>query len=466
MSTRQLKWVSVVLPLFFMVTILYIRLNLVPPEYALEGTLYSMLAVALGAIAFSIVFFRIIERREEEIQESNSHLEALHQAALTLTNELDLQVVLQKVVNLSRELLNAKYGALGVADLETNRIKQFITTGISDEDRARIGPPPTGHGLLGVLNPGGKVLIVDDIRQDPRSVGFPPNHPPMRSLLGVPIKSKGEIFGNLYVADKVGVSPEGGEQLLNFNQADRQLLEKFATQAAIAIENAQLYRKTQELAVLQERERFGMALHDGIMQQVYATGLSLQEALGKIEDQPEESQQRVSQAIRDLSEVLRDLRNYIMGLRTGRYHGQDLASSLGQMARELHANTLMNVQFVPPPKVTVLSLTEEQTDELVYLVQEALNNIRKHAYARSVDLGLKREDARVTLSIDDDGVGFDLEDAAGETGNGLRNMRERALALGAEIKVWSQKGKGTHIQLSVPVSTPKEALPQATTPAV
>ncbi|HEX9597211.1 MAG TPA: GAF domain-containing protein, partial [Anaerolineales bacterium] len=167
MSTRQLKWVSVVLPLFFMVTILYIRLNLVPPEYALEGTLYSMLAVALGAIAFSIVFFRIIERREEEIQESNSHLEALHQAALTLTNELDLQVVLQKVVNLSRELLNAKYGALGVADLETNRIKQFITTGISDEDRARIGPPPTGHGLLGVLNPGGKVLIVDDIRQDP-----------------------------------------------------------------------------------------------------------------------------------------------------------------------------------------------------------------------------------------------------------------------------------------------------------
>ncbi len=461
MSTRQLKWVSVVLPLLFMVTILYVRLNLVPPEYALEGTLYSILAVALGAIIFSIVFFRIIERREEEIQESNSHLEALHQAALALTNELDLQVVLQKVVDLSRELLNAKYGALGVADLETNRIKQFITTGISDEERARIGPPPTGHGLLGVLNPGGKVLIVDDIRKDPRSVGFPPNHPPMRSLLGVPIKSKGEIFGNLYVADKVGISPEGEEQLLNFNQKDRQLLEKFATQAAIAIENAQLYRKTQELAVLQERERFGMALHDGIMQQVYATGLSLQEALGHFEDQPEESQQRVSQAIRDLSEVLRDLRNYIMGLRTGRYHGQDLTSSLAQMARELHANTLMNVKFAPPLKVAVLSLTEEQTDELVYIVQEALNNIRKHAYARNVDLELKREGDSVTLSIDDDGVGFDLQGSSDAAGNGLRNMRERALTLDAEIKVWSQKGKGTHIQLSVPVSTAKEAVPQA-----
>ncbi|HLE72642.1 MAG TPA: GAF domain-containing sensor histidine kinase [Anaerolineales bacterium] len=461
MTRRQLKWVSVVLPLLFVVAVLYVRLNLVPAEYALEGNLYAILAVSLGAVVFSIVFFGIIERREEEIHQSNLHLEALHQAALALTNQLDLQVVLQNVVDLSRELLNAKYGALGVVELETNRIKQFTTSGITDAQRALIGAPPQGHGLLGVLNPGGKTLIVDDIRKDPRSVGFPPNHPPMKSLLGVPIKSKGEIFGNLYVADKVEITPGGEERLVNFHQADCLLLEKFATQAAIAIENAQLYRKTQELAVLQERERFGMALHDGIMQQVYATGLSLQEALSNYEDQPEESQQRMSQAIGDLSEVLRDLRNYILGLRTGRYHGQDLASSLAQMARELHANTLMNVQFAPPPKVAMLNLTEEQTDELVYIVQEALNNIRKHAYARNVDLALKREGDRVRLIIDDDGVGFDLQDTADAGGNGLRNMRERALTLDAEIKVWSQKGKGTHINLSVPVSSAREAVPQA-----
>src|SRR3972149_6034550 len=159
MTTRQLKWVSVVLPLLY-----------------------------VGAILFSITFFGIIERREEEIHQSNLHLEALHQAALALTTELDLQAVLQKVVDLSCELLNARYGALGVAYLETNRIKQFITTGISDELRARIGAPPQGHGLLGVLNPGGKTLIIDDIRKDPRSAGFPPHHPPMKSLLGVPIK--------------------------------------------------------------------------------------------------------------------------------------------------------------------------------------------------------------------------------------------------------------------------------------
>jgi signal transduction histidine kinase len=365
--------------------------------------------------------------------------------------------VLQKVVDISRNLLHAKYGALGVADLETTRIKQFITSGVNDEARARIGPPPQGHGLLGVLlQPEGQPLIVGDIAKDPRSVGFPPNHPPMQSLLGVPIKSKGEIFGNLYVADRYAIGPSGEEVLLNFSKSDVQLLEKFATQAAIAIENAQLYRKTQELAVLQERERFGMALHDGIMQQVYATGLSLQEAQHQIEKNPNEAQRRVNRSINDLSQVLRDLRNYILGLRTGRYQGQNLASSLAQMARELHANTLLNVHYTPPPKITVLGLKDEQTDELVYIVQEALNNIRKHAYAQNVDLSLKRDDDHVVLTIDDDGVGFDMKNAADKGGNGLRNMGERALKLEAGIRVWSQKGKGTHIQLSVPVQPQTE----------
>jgi len=443
-----------------MVGVIYVRVTFVPPERSLEGNLYSVLVVALGATIFSIVFFGVITHREEELRQSNKQIEALHEAALALTTELDLQIVLQKVVNLSRDLLNAKYGALGVINPESNLILQFITAGISKEERALIGSPPKGRGLLGIMSPGGHALIVNDISKDARAVGFPPNHPVMHSLLGVPIKSKGEIFGNLYVADKLDPNVIEADFHTIFDESDRQLLEKFATQAAIAIENAQLYRKTQELAILQERERFGMALHDGIMQSVYATGLSLQEAQSRITKEPQEAEKRIGQSIQDLGQVLRDLRNYILGLRTGRYQGQDLASTLAQMARELHANTLMNVKFTPPPKPALLGLIEEQTDELVYIVREALNNIRKHAYARNVDLALKRDGDRVILTIDDDGVGFDLHNSADAGGNGLRNMRERALALDSEIKVWSQKGKGAHISLSVPVSAAKEALPQ------
>jgi signal transduction histidine kinase len=445
-----LKWVAVVLPVLFMMAVLYARLSFSGPD-ELQANLYAVLAVALGGIAFSIVFFAVIERREAEISQSNRNLEALHQAALALTTEVDLQLVLQKVVDLSRELLHAKYGALGVADLETNRIRQFITAGIGEAERLRIGPPPQGHGLLGVLNPGGQTLIVNDIRKDPRSIGFPPNHPPMKSLLGVPIKFKNAIFGNLYVADQYQSHPDGTEELLNFDMDDCRLLEKFATQAAIAIENAQLYRQTQELAVVRERERFGMALHDGIMQQVYATGLSLQEASRNLPTGAESAKGQVNEAIEGLGQVMRDLRNYILGLRTGRYQGQDLASSLMQMTRELRANTLMNVTFSAPPRASVLALGESQTDELVLVTQEALTNIRKHAYARNVDVALDRNQDHVTLLITDDGLGFDTAEVAAGQGNGLRNLRERAQTLGAEIKIESQKGKGTQIQLKIPV---------------
>ena len=456
MSTNRLKLISILLPALFMVGVIYVRFTFVPDERSLEGNVYATLAVALGAIVFSIFFFNIIELRESLLEERGKQIEALHESALALTTELNLQAVLQKVVELSRELLGAKYGALGVIDPGTNNILQFITAGISDAERARIGTPPKGRGLLGVISPGGLPLIVDDISKDQRSVGFPKNHPGMHSLLGVPIRSKGAIFGNLYVADKIApVDPEG---YTTFSQRDQSLLEKFATQAAIAIENAQLNRKTQELAVLHERERFGMALHDGIMQTVYAAGLSLQEGQRRMQEAPLETSQRIDQAINDLGQVLRDLRNYILGLRTGRYQGQDLSTSLGQMAEELHANTLMNVTFTPPSKVSVLGLDEVQIDELVHIAQEALTNIRKHAYARSVNVSLKRDDRSVLLDIIDDGVGFDIDSKTDAGGNGLRNMRERAEGLGAKFSVSAKKGMGTHIHLSIPIKAEKELI--------
>lgn len=453
MSTRALKWISVVLPAIFMITVIYVRLNYVPEERSLEGNLYAILVVTLGAIFFSIVFFSFIERREEELNQRSQQVEALHEAALALTTELDLQVVLQKVVDISRDLLHAKYGALGVVELGTTHIVQFITAGINPETRARIGSPPSGHGLLGVLiSPDGGALIIDDIKEDPRSIGFPRNHPPMKSLLGVPIKSKGEIFGNLYVADKFAGVPGEDEELLNFDQDDCLLLQKFATQAAIAIENAQLLRRSQELAVIHERERFGMALHDGIMQSVYAIGLSLQESRYMLKENHGDVDQRLGEATEGLGQVLRDLRNYIMGLRTGRFEGQDVSTSLGQLAAELRANTLMNVAYEHPDKTMVLGLDEPKTEELLLIAREALNNIRKHAQARNVRLSLKRADHAITLQIVDDGVGFESSLVSNTQGNGLRNMQERARALGGTLQIKSEPAHGTSLLLSIPTS--------------
>lgn len=450
LSPRALRWISALLPMGFMVGVLYWRLNYMASDRAAEGNLYALVAVALGAVVYSVTVFGLIERREEEIQMRNQQLDALHESALALTMELELQIVLQKVVDLSRELLHCKFGALGVLEADGPYIAQFIVSGLRDDEYARIGDPPRGHGLLGVIIQDGQPLIINDIRKDPRSAGFPLHHPPMHSLLGVPIKSKGEIFGNLYLADKIDPDFVEEEELINFDDGDRQLLEKFATQAAIAIENAQLYSKTQELAVLQERERFRMDLHDGIMQSVYATGLSLQEAEHSLDTQPDETRARIQQANSDLSQVLRDIRSYILGLRPDRFQGRDLSGGLEDMSRELHANTLINVAYEPSEDIP--DLDDGITAELLHIAREAFTNIRKHALARNVTVRIQPNGSALILEIQDDGRGFDRTSIQGGAGNGVLNMNQRAKSIGAEFDLASSPQKGTRIRVTIPVN--------------
>jgi signal transduction histidine kinase len=183
---------------------------------------------------------------------------------------------------------------------------------------------------------------------------------------------------------------------------------------------------------------------------VYAIGLSLQESRYMLKENRGDVDQRLGEATESLGQVLRDLRNYIMGLRTGRFEGQDVSTSLGQLAAELRANTLMNVSYEHPDKTTVLGLDEPKTEELLLIAREALNNIRKHAQARNVTLSLKRADHAITLEIVDDGIGFDPQLMSHTQGNGLRNMQERARALGGTLQISSQPAKGTSLLLSLP----------------
>jgi signal transduction histidine kinase len=448
MSTKNLKFLAIVLPVSFMLTVIYLRVSLFPAERSAEGNFFTFLVVVLGASVFSVFIFNVIEHREEEIRQRSLQLEALHEAALALTNELDLQIVLQKVVDLSRELLSAKYGALGVLEEEGGLIAQFLTSGISETTSEEIGSTPIGRGLLGVLSRGEQSLIVNDISEDERASGFPPNHPDMNSLLGVPIRSKGKVIGNLYLADKREEGDREDPQSLAFSESDRHLLEKFATQAAIAIDNAQLYRQSEELAVLKERERFSMDLHDGIMQAVYGTGLSLQEVKLDFEDSPGEAVGRIDHAIEDLGQVLRDIRNYILGLRPDRLKNQNLQTGLSEIARELRANTLLNVQVDVPQQADFPALGAEQVTEMLMIAQEAVSNVRKHAKARNVEIGFDQQNGALLLSVKDDGKGF----VSGNEGNGLPNMRERARKLKGEISFESEKGNGTEIRLIVPLA--------------
>ncbi len=446
LSPRALRWLAIVLPVAFWAIVLFVRSAFITGTYNQSGVLFELLTMAVGATVFSYWIFLVLGEREAEIQRRSMQLAALHDAAVALTTELELGTVLQKVVDLARELVHAKYGALGVLDADGRAIEQFITSGITPEQRAQMGALPRGHGLLGALIREGKTIRIPNIDKDRRSVGFPPNHPPMHSLLGVPIRFKGRVIGDLYMTDKLGRTGD----LALFTAQDQDVLEMFATQAAIAIENAQLYRQKQQLAVLEERERFGMDLHDGIIQSIYAIGLQLEDAQERIELEPREAANRVHVAILGLNDVIRDIRNYILDLRPQRFQGRDLKRGLEELARELRANTFLNVNLTADELEPNL-LSPEQTVEILHVVQEALTNIRKHARASQVELDLVRDADAVILSIEDNGVGLENARRDNGGGNGLPNMHERARAARGDLSIARGELNGTRVVLRVPV---------------
>ncbi|GBD10647.1 Hypoxia sensor histidine kinase response regulator DosT [bacterium HR23] len=462
MTLRHLRWIGFGLPAVFLVALEALRYFLLAqwwPPY-LEHIVSAGIVVA-GAFLFSYTIFRVIERMERRILEQKSQLEELHrqaqqrsaqlaalpQAGIHMTSELSIEAVLQKVVDLAREVAGARYGALAVRDDEGN-IEHFITSGLSEEERRRIGSPPTGRGILGIPLETGKPLRLRDLTQHPRSAGFPPHHPVMHSFLGVPIVYKGRALGQLYLTEKEG-APE-------FTPADEEVMVLFANQAAVAIENARLYERVKTLAVLEDRERIARDLHDSIIQSIYAVGLSLENTVEVLEEAPQEARERLNYAVDKLNDIIRDIRNFIFNLRPQVYRGKTLARGLEELVAELQLNTLMDVDLLVQEGIDRL-LTPEQTATLLQIAREGLTNIIKHARARSVRVVTQVANGSLLLRIEDDGVGFDPNAPRSAERQGLRNMHARTLSLGGDLQIESQPGHGTRLVVRVPLGVLAQA---------
>lgn len=385
-------------------------------------------------------------RKEKEIQNLRNETERLRSRLLLLSNlsrriasSLDLATVFQDVIDSACELTRARYGALGVFDA-SGSIEQFITHGVTDGERRRIGRLPEGLGVLGWLQQAQEPIRLGDLTKHPRSAGFPSNHPPMNTFLGSPIRHGEEALGNIYLTEKANAE--------EFTPEDENLLGLFAAQAAMAIRNAQLHRQVQDLAVLEERERISMDLHDGVIQSLYATGLRLEGALEDLEREPGVVGPELQGAIERLNQVIADIRNYIFHLRPGALADADLAGAVGSLLQELKVNSLANVRLIESPGAC-RGLSEEQVSELFLVAQESLTNVRKHAKAQGVIARLEQEDGLFRMIISDDGVGFDADRATG--GQGLNNMRERLQRLGGRLVVLSRAEKGTRLEIEVPL---------------
>ena len=367
----------------------------------------------------------------------------LIEAGMALASELSLDMVLLRIVELAVDLTGARYGALGVLTPDGRSIGDFITVGITPEERAALGDPPTGHGLLGALTREERPLRIPDIGADPRSVGFPPNHPPMTSLLGARIIGRGTVFGNIYLTDKHGAEM--------FDEEDERVLVVLATQAAIAVENARLYdeterkgRELQRLQVLDERERIGRELHDGVIQSLFALGMSLQGLASSSSDT--DIARRLEAAVEDVDQAIRDLRNYIFGLRPGILADRQLDQALKELATEFGARS--GVVTVVDVEGEAASSLASLAGEVVQLAREALSNVSRHGEATTCRVSLRRGAAGIVLEIDDDGRGFDVDTTT--WGMGLRNLRDRAETLGGKLEIESTAGDGTTVRATFP----------------
>jgi signal transduction histidine kinase len=545
---------------------------------------------------------------------SHNQLLALREAVLTIAADLSLEDTLRRIVTAAAKLAHARYAALGVPDEAGELLAEFVYVGISPDAAARISHLPRGHGLLGVILQEGQSLRLKDLKDHPRSVGFPANHPPMTSFLGVPVIAKGRSVGNLYLTDKLDaeefseadraliellashaasaitnarlyqatlkhgqeleernrqlaalnavaaaisqyldlyqVMTEALDQVLTMSQAEvaeifllhqgsgdmvlalhrgsfkeafqsvrrfrrgegfpgrvavtgqplvstdlsrdlrplreavveagfrayaciplvaknsvvgtlglatrdahvfdpahLNLLTNIGQQIGVAVENAQLYKQVAQLAVLEERQRIGMDLHDGVIQSIYAVGLTLEYIAGQLGDGDiSGAGDRLKTAMDALNATIRDIRSYILDLRPRRFEGDDLIAGLERLLAEFKANTLMTVDFSADPEAD-RALTPDARLALFHIAQEALSNAAKHSRASRMEVRLLDRGQEISLSLKDNGRGFQPDQVERRVGHGLTNMQDRAVALGGEFHLNSPVGQGVEVSV-------------------
>ncbi len=375
-------------------------------------------------------------------------LAAVSAALLAMNRTLEVRDVLQTIVGSARELLAARYAALGVPDGQGG-FAQFIVDGVSDRQWQAIGPLPRQHGVLAAMLHDGVPVRLADVRQHARFEGWPGAHPEIIDFLGMPIVDGDEVLGALFLSNKR--CPPGGRPppgVCAFTADDEELLRLLAAHAAIALTNARLYERSRELTIAEERARLAHELHDAVSQKLFSLRLTAQAAATLVDRDPIRARQELRQVAALAAEAAEELRAAVIELRPAALDEDGL-----------HATLRAQIQVLDrahPARVTldcqeVRALPAAQEEALLRVAQEALHNALRHAEPRRVAVSLFRRGLGTVLRVADDGGGFDpaAVRAAGRH-LGLVSMRERAASVGGDLTVESAPGKGTVIEVEVP----------------
>lgn len=354
----------------------------------------------------------------------------LMRSATSIFEASDLEAILDRVVVTAVMTTGAKYGALGVIGGH-GTLSEFHHRGMDPGAAARIGHLPVGRGVLGTLTRTGETLRLDEITSHPDSVGFPPEHPPMGSFLGVPIAVGDSMFGNLYLTEKPG----------GFTADDEHIIEGLAVLAGSAINTARLRSRVNDLAIVGERERIARDIHDSIIQDLFGMGLGLQGLSMRI-DGP--ASQDLSQYVDQIDGVITRLRSLIFDLS---HRGTDESAKtairrlLDRLAEPFNTAIALNMSV---DRFSDAGLT----DEIRHIVQEAASNALRHSGGKTVTVDIDAFPDSVWVTVADDGSGFDPDSVS--RGLGLGNLEARLKRLQGELTIRSEDGKGTVVEARIP----------------
>ncbi len=371
--------------------------------------------------------------------EDAATLRRVLEATLLIESNLELPEVLRHVVEEACAMTGAKHGALGVLDEDKSSLSEFITVGLSPEQEAAIGPRPKGRGVLGLFISDPQTILIREIGQHPESFGFPLNHPPMTSFLGVPIRVRDEVYGNLYLTDKVGWS--------EFTDDDAAIVGALSVAAGIAIENARLHDRVRHAVVYEDRDRVARDLHDTVIQRLFALGLTLQGLAARV---PAAPAAQIGNAVIELDDVITQVRStiYELGMRDT---SRGVRDDVRMLVEELHdvVSFDVGVRFLGPVDTVITGLVVEN---LLATIREALTNVEKHAGATTVTVEVSVDRDTCRLTVADDGVGTGAATTSVHEGLGLSNLRRRAEKFHGTMSLQDVPSGGTVLTWTVPIA--------------
>ncbi|WP_190018450.1 GAF domain-containing sensor histidine kinase [Streptomyces lucensis] len=377
-------------------------------------------------------------------QGPRSGLAAVSSALLAMSRHLEVRDVLKTIVASARELLDARYAALGVPD-DHGGFAQFVVDGVSDAQWKAIGPLPRQHGILAAMLHDARPERLADVREDPRFEGWPSAHPEMSDFLGLPVKDGDEVIGALFLANKNRENPGAG---CGFTEEDEELLAILAQHAAIALTNARLYERSRELTIAEERSRLAHELHDAVSQKLFSLRLTAQAAAALVDRDPARAKDELHQVAVLAAEAADELRAAVVELRPAALDEDGLIATLRTHTQVLDRAHAARVTFTGSG---FRALPAAQEEALLRVAQEALHNALRHSGGAHVDVSVERRGGGAVLRVTDDGCGFDPK-AVRHAGRhlGLVSMRDRASGVGGTLTVYSAPGEGTTIEMEVP----------------